>query len=29
MNLFEEGGRAIGLGTYKGLFGKFIVGSWD
>ena len=27
-NLFEEGGRAIGLGTYRGLFGKFIVGRW-
>jgi hypothetical protein len=27
-NLFEEGGRAIGLGTWRGLFGKFEVAAW-
>jgi hypothetical protein len=29
LNLFEEGGRAIGLGTYRGLYGKFMVEKWD
>lgn len=29
LNLFEEGGRALGLGTFRGLFGKFIVEQWD
>lgn len=28
INLFEDGGRAIGLGTFRGCFGKFIVESW-
>jgi hypothetical protein len=28
-NLFEEGGLAIGLGTYRGLYGKFVVETWD
>ena len=28
INLFEEGGRAIGLGTFRGVFGKFVVGKW-
>jgi len=28
-NLFEEGGRAIGLGTYRGVFGKFRIDKWD
>lgn len=28
-NLFEEGGRAIGLGTFRGVFGKFEVTAWD
>jgi hypothetical protein len=28
-NLIEEGGRALGLGTFRGVFGKFIVESWD
>ena len=28
-NLFEEGGRALGLGTFRGVFGKFRVESWD
>ena len=27
-NLFEEGGRALGLGTFRGVFGKFRVESW-
>lgn len=29
INLFEEGGRALGLGTFRGLFGKFIISAWD
>lgn len=29
INLFDEGGRALGLGTFRGLFGKFIVEKWD
>ena len=29
VNLFDEGGRAIGLGTFRGVFGKFIVSQWD
>jgi len=29
LNLFEEGGRALGLGTFRGVFGKFIVERWD
>ena len=29
INLFDEGGRAIGLGTFRGLYGKFIVEQWD
>lgn len=28
-NLFEEGGVAIGLGTFRGVFGKFAVERWD
>jgi len=28
-NLFEEGGRALGLGTFRGVFGKFMVEAWD
>jgi hypothetical protein len=28
-NLIEEGGRAIGLGTFRGVFGKFQVTAWD
>lgn len=27
-NLIEDGGIAIGLGTFRGVFGKFIVDSW-
>jgi len=29
MNLFEDGGHALGLGTFRGVFGKFTVASWD
>lgn len=29
LNLFEEGGRALGFGTFRGLYGKFRVESWD
>ena len=29
LNLFEDGGRALGLGTFRGLFGKFLVEQWD
>ena len=29
LNLFEEGGRALGLGTFRGVFGKFEVTKWD
>lgn len=29
LNLFDEGGRALGLGTFRGLFGKFIVETWE
>jgi hypothetical protein len=28
-NLFEEGGRAIGFGTFRGLYGKFVVNVWE
>lgn len=28
-NLVEEGGLAIGLGTFRGVFGKFIIESWE
>ncbi len=28
-NLFQEGGLAIGLGTFRGVFGKFQVASWE
>jgi hypothetical protein len=28
-NLFEEGGRALGLGTFRGVFGKFEVVQWE
>jgi hypothetical protein len=27
-NLFEAGGRALGLGTFRGVFGKFRVWKW-
>jgi hypothetical protein len=29
LNLLEEGGRAIGLGTFRGVFGKFRIASID
>lgn len=29
LNLFTEGGAAIGLGTYRGVFGKFEVKVWE
>jgi hypothetical protein len=29
LNLFEDGGRALGLGTFRGVFGKFTVSSWE
>lgn len=28
-NLIEEGGRALGLGTFRGVFGKFAVEKWE
>jgi hypothetical protein len=28
LNLVEEGGRALGLGTFRGVFGKFRVEEW-
>lgn len=29
LNLIEEGGRALGLGTFRGVFGKFSVTRWE
>lgn len=29
MNLIDEGGRAIGYGTFRGAFGKFYIDSWE
>ena len=29
LNLFDEGGRALGLGTFRGVFGKFTVDTWE
>lgn len=29
MNLFEAGGLALGLGTFRGVFGKFRIESWE
>jgi len=29
LNLMEEGGRALGLGTFRGVFGKFRVEEWS
>lgn len=29
INLFDEGGRALGLGTFRGVFGKFYIGKWE
>lgn len=28
-NLIEEAGRAIGLGTFRGVFGKYLVTQWE
>ncbi len=28
-NLMAEGGMAIGLGTFRGVFGKFVIDSWE
>ena len=29
MNLIEQAGLAIGLGTFRGVFGKYLVDAWD
>jgi len=29
INLIEEGGRALGLGTFRGVFGKFYIEGWE
>lgn len=29
LNFFDQGGLALGLGTFRGVFGKFRVASWD
>lgn len=29
VNLLEEAGRAIGLGTYRGVYGKYYIKSWE
>lgn len=29
LNLVEEGGRALGLGTFRGVYGKFVVEKWE
>ena len=29
LNVIEEGGRAIGLGTFRGRYGKFRVAKWE
>lgn len=28
INLIDDGGRALGLGTFRGVFGKFYIESW-
>ncbi len=28
-NLFVDGGLAIGLGTFRGVYGKFVIESWE
>ena len=28
-NLFDQGGIAIGLGTFRGVYGKFRIAQWD
>jgi hypothetical protein len=27
--IFEQGGHAVGLGTFRGVFGKFRVTQWE
>jgi hypothetical protein len=27
--IFEQGGHAVGLGTFRGVFGKFVVTKWE
>jgi hypothetical protein len=27
--LFDDGGLTIGLGTYRGVYGKFVVDKWE
>jgi hypothetical protein len=29
LNLIEDGGRALGIGTFRGVYGKFFVESWE
>lgn len=29
VNLLEEAGSAIGLGTFRGVFGKYYIGKWE
>lgn len=29
MNLLEEGDRSVGLGTWRGTFGKFFIAKWE
>lgn len=29
INLIDEGGRALGLGTFRGVFGKFMISEWN
>lgn len=29
VNLVDEAGRAIGLGTFRGVFGKYFIEKWD
>jgi hypothetical protein len=29
LNLFEAGGQAVGIGTFRGVFGKFVVAQWE
>lgn len=29
INLIEEGGRSVGLGTWRGTFGKFLIEKWE
>lgn len=28
-NLIQDGGQAMGIGTYRGVFGKFYISKWD